>query len=118
MSQQLEVETDSHTLKSSLDPTVTNVIETPEVEPAEDSADYEADPADPSTIDPELINTPGLDPENEDDIEGEPDPGLDPDITDPEKPDSDLPTPDDVIREEIDSGIREPNRISNPDAGI
>lgn len=111
----------NNALKSSLDPTTTNVIETPEPQPAENSADYEADPADPDTIDPELINAPGLDPAEETGDEVDPDdvdPELDPEIPDPIKPDFDLPAPDDVIREEIDSGIREPNSISNPDAGI
>jgi hypothetical protein len=111
----------NNALKSSLDPTTTNVIETPEPQPAENSADYEADPADPDTIDPELINAPGLDPAEDTGDEGDlddVDPELDPEVPDPIKPDFDLPAPDDVIREEIDAGIRDPNSISNPDAGI
>ncbi|HSH85966.1 MAG TPA: hypothetical protein VK958_01830 [Methylophilus sp.] len=92
-------------LKSSLDPSATNVVETPEQQPEETSADYEADPADPDTIDPELINAPDLEPEEDEATED----GLvlDPEILDPVEPDVDLPATDDVIVEEIDSGIRD-----------
>lgn len=83
-------------LKSSLDPTVSNVLDTPEEQPAEDSPDYEADPTDTDIIDPDLINhsirktdelkkndhKPDSDDENSNLI----------------SPDFDLPTPDDVIR--------------------
>jgi hypothetical protein len=114
------LESDDSSLKSSLDPSASNVVEIPENQPTEDSADYEADPADPDTIDPELINTPGLNPDadEDEDAEDEVDPELDPELPDPITPDVDLPEPDEVIREEIDSGVRDPQRISNPDAGI
>ena len=104
----------SHSLKSSLDPSTTNVVETPEPQPEEYSDDFEVDPASPDTIDPELINTPGLNPED-DDGEGQVAPESVPEIQ--EQPDAD-PEPDEVIREEIESGVRDRNSISNPDAGI
>jgi hypothetical protein len=119
MEREPALETNSNSLKSSLDPSVTNTIETPEPQPDEYSDDFEADPAVPDSIDPELINTPGLNPEDEEETPGGADPGLDPeDLPDSVKPDADLPTPDDVIREEIVAGGRDRNSISNPDAGI
>ncbi len=111
-----EVGSADNSLKSSLDPSATNVIETPEDESAENSADYEADPADPDTIDPELINAPGLDPEDDD--LAEEDAGPDADIADPVEPDFDLPAPDEAASEEVESGVRDPNNINSPGAGI
>lgn len=98
-----EVGSANNSLKSSLDPSTTNVVETPEDEPAENSADYEADPSDPDTIDPELINAPGLDPEDDDLAEEDADPDADipdSDVPDPLEPDFDLPKPDEAISEE------------------
>ncbi|KQT38184.1 hypothetical protein [Methylophilus sp. Leaf414] len=92
-----EVSSADNSLKSSLDPSTTNVVETPEEEPAENSADYEADPADPDTIDPELINAPSLDAEDDDLTEEEVDPDLDEDAGNPIEPDFDLPSPDEGI---------------------
>ena len=114
-----ELENSSHSLKSSLDPSATNALETPEPQPEVYSDDFEADPSMPDPIDPELINTPGLNPEDEDEMPGGADPGLDPEeLPDSIKPDADHPAPDDVIREEIETGVRDRNSISNPDAGI
>ena len=104
----------ANSLKSSLDPSTTNVLETPESQPEEYSDDFEADPASPDTIDPELINAPGLNPED-DDGEGQVAPESAPEIQ--EQPEAN-PEPDEVIREEIESGVRDRNSISNPDAGI
>lgn len=106
----------ANALKSSLDPSTTNVLETPEPQPDELSDEFEADPASPDTIDPELINAPGLNPED-DDGEGQVAPEQAPETQEPSQPDADL-EPDDVIREEIESGVRDRNSISNPDAGI
>lgn len=116
MSQNPEIESANNSLKSSLDPSTTNVLETPEPQPEEYSDDFEADPASPDTIDPELINAPGLNPED-DDGEGQVAPESEPEIPDSSDPDGD-PEPDEVIREEIESGVRDRNSISNPDAGI
>jgi hypothetical protein len=112
-----EVGSTDNSLKSSLDPSTTNVIETPEEEPAETSADYEADPADPDTIDPELINAPGLDPED-DDLAEEVDPDQEIDIPDPLEPDFDLPKPDEAVGQDNELAIPDRNTIRNPDAGI
>lgn len=111
MSQNPDIESANNSLKSSLDPSTTNVLETPEPQPEEYSDDFEADPASPDTIDPELINAPGLNPEDDD---GEGQVAPEPEIP---HPDAD-PEPDEVIREEIESGVRDRNSISNPDAGI
>lgn len=114
-----DLENTSHSLKSSLDPSATHALETPELQPEPYSDDFEADPTVPDPIDPELINTPGLNPEDEDEAPGGADPGLDPEeLPDSIKPDAGYPAPDDLIKEEIDSGVRDRNRISNPDAGI
>lgn len=114
-----DLENISHSLKSSLDPSATHELETPELQPEEYADDFEADPSVPDPIDPELINTPGLNPEDEDEMPGGADPGLDPEeLPDSINPATYPPAPDDVIREEIESGVRDRNSISNPDAGI
>lgn len=105
-----KLETTSHTLKSSLDPTSINEIETPEPQPDEYSDDFEVDPSIPDTIAPELlnpknINSPGLDP-SEDEAEPEEDSELDPEGLEDLPPDADLPTPDEPEADEV---IRQEN---------
>lgn len=65
---------------------------------------------------PEAINAPGLDPAD-DDLDTEADVPLNPGLPATEKPAFD-PEIDQQIQEEIKSGVRDPNSISNPDAGI
>lgn len=87
-----ELENSSHSLKSSLDPSTANEVGTFEPQPEEYSDDFEADPTYPDPIDPELINTPGLNPEDEEEAPGGVDPGLDPEeLPDSVKPDVGLP---------------------------
>lgn len=110
-----EIGNADNSMKSSLDPSATNVIEVPEDQPEENSADYEADPADPDTIDPELImdpeliNAPGLDPEDDDLAQEEQqyeeqkedeeavNSDLDAELTDPDRADGDLSMQDESI---------------------
>jgi hypothetical protein len=71
MEEKLDFEGSANPLKSSLDPTSTNTLETPEPQPDEFSDDFEADPTIPDTIDPELIQPLKPQPREEDKVENE-----------------------------------------------
>lgn len=83
MDEKLDFEGSENPLKSSLDPTSTNTLETPEPKPDEFSDDFETDPTIPDTIDPELIQPPKPLPSGEDRVENEElDPELEAEISD------------------------------------
>lgn len=65
-----------------------------------------------------LINVPGLDPESDDDQSENPEPAVETIMPEQPSPDTDRQAPEEMVSAEIDAGVRERNRISNPDAGI
>jgi len=124
MNLNIEIEGNSLSLRRRFHPSTTSAQEPPETLLVEHSVDFAAIQNDPDILNPEVINTPGLQPD-EDPEEGpeleeeEVDPELDPELPDPElpdpiKPDFDLPKPDEVSREEIDSGVQDRSKMGHP----
>lgn len=119
MNLNIEIEGNSLSLRRRFHPSTTSAQEPPETLLVEHSVDFAAIQNDPDILNPEVINTPGLQPDE--DAEEDPeleeedvDPELDPELPDPIKPDFDLPKPDEVSREEIDSGVQDSSKMGHP----
>lgn len=119
MNLNIEIEGNSLSLRRRFHSSTTGAQEPAETLLVEHSVDFAAIQNDTDILNPEVINTPGLqpdeDPEEGPELEEEDvDPELDPELPDPIKPDFDLPKPDEVSREEIDSGVRDSSKMGHP----